>query len=199
MPPMVPSTPRSKVVGAVVVLHEEVGEHRHGEQAEAHAPANATITVLSVRICHSRANAASIEIGAGCSSSMTSPSTSCFSNWPRGGSGSRNAEDAAIAAGMPSSRNGHRQPSSPPARGRDAGDEDRAEHADDARPHRQRRADAATDADRVRVGDHATPAPVVVFDFATPTPSRAQNSWNAFVTRPHSDEEDRRTRGSPSR
>ncbi len=24
-----------------------------------------------------------------------------------------------------------------------------------------------------------------VFDFATPTPSRAQNSWNAFVTAPH--------------
>jgi hypothetical protein len=41
---------------------------------------NATITVLSVRICQSRANAASMEIGAGCSSSMTSPSTSFFSN-----------------------------------------------------------------------------------------------------------------------
>ena len=42
--------------------------------------ANATITVLQVRICISRANAASIEIGAGLASSMTSPSTSCFSN-----------------------------------------------------------------------------------------------------------------------
>ena len=72
------------------------------------------MTVLSVRICQSRANAASIEIGAGCSSSMTSPSTSCFSNWPRGGSGSLNAKSATTATGMPSSRNGQRQPSSPP-------------------------------------------------------------------------------------
>ena len=32
--------------------------------------------------CCSRANAASIEIGAGLLSSMTSPRTSCFSNWP---------------------------------------------------------------------------------------------------------------------
>jgi len=39
---------------------------------------NATMTVLSVRICQRRANAASIEIGAGCWSSMTSPRTSCF-------------------------------------------------------------------------------------------------------------------------
>jgi len=40
--------------------------------------ANATMTLLSVRICQSRAKAASTEMGAGCSSSMTSPSTSCF-------------------------------------------------------------------------------------------------------------------------
>ena len=75
---------------------------------------NATMTVLSVRICQSRANAASTEIGAGCASSMTSPRTSCFSNWPRGGSFSLNAKSATIATGKPSSTNGQRQPSSPP-------------------------------------------------------------------------------------
>ena len=78
--------------------------------------ANATNTVFRVRICQSRPNAASTEIGAGCSSSMTSPSTSFFSNWPRGGSGAeegregehrhRNAEEeerpapAVVAAGQ---------------------------------------------------------------------------------------------------
>ena len=62
-----------------------------------------------------RAKAASIEMGAGCSSSITSPSTSCFSNCPRGGSFMKNARTATHTTGMPSRNHAHRQPSTPPA------------------------------------------------------------------------------------
>ena len=62
-----------------------------------------------------RANAASIEIGAGCSSSISSPSTSCFSNWPRGGSFMKNARTATSTTGIPSRNQAQRQPSTPPA------------------------------------------------------------------------------------
>ena len=76
---------------------------------------NATSTVRIVRIRLMRANAASIEIGAGCSSSITSPSTSCFSNWPRGGSFMKNARNATRITGMPRMNQAQRQPSTPPA------------------------------------------------------------------------------------
>ena len=62
-----------------------------------------------------RANAASIEIGAGCSSSKSSPSTSCFSNWPRVGSFMKNARIATSTTGMPRRNHAQRQPSVPPA------------------------------------------------------------------------------------
>ena len=62
-----------------------------------------------------RANADSIEIGAGFSSSMTSPRTSSFSNWPRGGSFIANAAIATTATGIPSRYQAQRHPSGPPA------------------------------------------------------------------------------------
>ena len=63
----------------------------------------------------SRANAASIEIGAGLASWMTSPMTCCFSNCPRMGSFMKNAAMATMATGMPSVYQAHRHPSPPPA------------------------------------------------------------------------------------
>ncbi len=62
-----------------------------------------------------RANADSIEIGAGSSSSITSPRTSSFSNWPRGGSFILKATIATTPTGMPRRYHAHRQPSGPPA------------------------------------------------------------------------------------
>ena len=56
-----------------------------------------------------------MEIGAGCSSSMTSPRTSCFSNCPRGGSFMKKARIATMTTGIPSRNHAHRQPSVPPA------------------------------------------------------------------------------------
>ena len=47
------------------VLEEEVGQHRRGEQPEPHRREGEDARVLSVLICSSRANAASIEMGAG--------------------------------------------------------------------------------------------------------------------------------------
>ena len=61
--------------------------------------ANAAIDVRIVEIFFSRANAASIDGCIGFSSSMTSPRTSSFSYWPRGGSCMKNAAIATIAAG----------------------------------------------------------------------------------------------------
>jgi hypothetical protein len=73
------------------------------------------IVVRNVRICIKRANAASVEIGAGFASTTTSPRTSVISNCPRGGSGSRNAKSAAMITGTPRMKNAHRHPDAPPA------------------------------------------------------------------------------------
>ena len=62
---------------------------------------NPTTTVLMVRICMSRENAASRETGSGSSSTNDSPSTSIFSHWPRGGSFRKKAAIASSATGMP--------------------------------------------------------------------------------------------------
>ena len=61
---------------------------------------------------------------------MTSPSTSSFSNWPRGGSFMKNATIATIATGMPRMNHAQRQPSVPPAQVAIAADEHRAEVAE---------------------------------------------------------------------
>ena len=53
-----------------------------------------------VRMRMIRSNAASSEGGAGRVSLKTSPSTSFFSNWPRGGSGIRKAKTATTTIGM---------------------------------------------------------------------------------------------------
>ena len=76
---------------------------------------NPTSTVRMVRMRLMRAKAASIEIGAGFSSSINSPSTSCFSNCPRGGSFMKKATIATITTGIPSRNHAQRQPSVPPA------------------------------------------------------------------------------------
>ena len=67
-----------------------------------------------VAIFFSRANADSIEIGAGFSSSITSPRTSSFSNCPRVGSFIAKAPKATTTTGMPSRYQAQRQPSGPP-------------------------------------------------------------------------------------
>ena len=68
-----------------------------------------------VAIFFSRAKAASIEMGAGCSSSTTSCSTWSFSNWPRGGSFMKKAPMATSDTGIPSRYQAQRQPCWPPA------------------------------------------------------------------------------------
>ena len=70
--------------------------------------------VLIVRMRRIRSNAASMDGAAGRASLMTSPSTSCFSNWPRGGSGRRKARNATSTIGMESVKKAHRQPFGPP-------------------------------------------------------------------------------------
>ena len=90
---------------------------------------------------------------------------------------------------MPRSRNGHRQPSSPPASAAMPATIDAAQRR--RRPRAPIAIDALMrprDADRVGVGDHR-PCTGSVFDLAMPTPSRAQNSWNAFTTRPQARDE----------
>ncbi len=79
MPPIVPSTPRAKVL---VPYSSSMNRLLNTGPVNNPNPmaANATMTDLIVRICHRRANAASTEMGAGFASSMTSPRTSCFSN-----------------------------------------------------------------------------------------------------------------------
>ena len=76
--------------------------------------ANAVMTAFIVRICSSRANACSTEIGSGSSSSITSPSTSFFSNCPRGGSGRRKANNDTIEIGIAKMTNTHRHALGPP-------------------------------------------------------------------------------------
>ena len=88
---------------------------------------------LEVRICLSRANAASIEIGAGLRVLDDLAEHVELLELAARRLGNAEREDApAIATGMPSRKYAHRQPSSPPAMRGDAADEDRAEHADEA-------------------------------------------------------------------
>jgi hypothetical protein len=62
----------------------------------------ATTTILTVRICMSRENAASVETGRGSSSTNDSPRTSVFSHRPLSGSLRKNEEMAATTTGTPS-------------------------------------------------------------------------------------------------
>ena len=79
------------------VVEVERRERALAEQSEARARRTRRARCGSSRIRFSRANAASIEIGAGFSSSVIcSPSTSSFSNCPRGGSFMKNASDPTI-------------------------------------------------------------------------------------------------------
>jgi len=108
---------------------------------------------LIVLIFLMRANAASMEIGAGSSSSMTSPSTSSFSNCPRGGSFMKKARIATSATGMPSRYQAQRHPSGAAGPHRDRGDEDRAHEADRLRAHVHRSRHPGPDADGVVIGE----------------------------------------------
>jgi hypothetical protein len=77
--------------------------------------AKAIMAWRNVRICFRRENTDSTDMGVG-RVSMTSPSTSFISNWPRGASGMRRAKKARTSAGSPRMKNAQRQPSGPPAR-----------------------------------------------------------------------------------
>ena len=52
--------------------------------------------------------------------------------------------------------------------------------------------------DRVRVGDAASRARGRLFDFATPTPNRVQNSMNALTARPQEQRHEREAEARPA-
>ena len=119
--------------------------------------ANAAIAERIVAIFFNRVNAASIDGCAGCSSSMTSPSTSSFSYWPRGGSFIRNARPATSSGGDAE----HHERPAPPlggavsvvGEGGDDADEQRAEVAEHLLAEVHDRRHPRPDPDRVVVGD----------------------------------------------
>ena len=112
------------------------------------------MTVLSVRICQSRANAASTEIGAGCcvlddlaeDVLLLELAARRLLQLEREDRDDRDREAEQHERPAPAvvATDGRR----------DAGDDDRTEHADEARPHRQPGVDAPARADRIGVADH---------------------------------------------
>ena len=141
-------------VDAVVVLHEEVRAAPATVNSPKPSAANATSTVLSVRICHEPGergldrdrrrlrvlddlaeHVLLLELAAG-------RLRAC---------GTRGAR--AIATGMPSRKNAQRQPSSPPASAAMPATTTGLSTPTKRPPMRQPRVDAPADADRVGVGD----------------------------------------------
>ena len=142
--------------------------------------ANAAIDERIVAIFFSRANAASIDGCAGFSSSMTSPSTSSFSYWPRGGSLHEERDD-----GDDRGRDAEHEERPAPAFGaagprRDRADEHRAEVAEHLLAEVHDRRHPGADADRVVVGDAATGAPRCRSPWRCRRSRRVQNNMNAL-------------------
>ena len=108
--------------------------------------ANAMITVLSVRICHSRANAASTEIGAGLLVLDDLAEHVLLLELAAWRLLQPEREDASDRRRDAEQQEGHRQPSSPPASAAMPADERRAEcRRRRAAGHRSRRADPPAD------------------------------------------------------
>ena len=77
------------------------------------AMANVMERIVSIR--QIRAKAASTEMATSSWASSPPPRTSCFSHWPRSGSGMKNAAIASAATGMPRMKYAQRHPAAPPA------------------------------------------------------------------------------------
>ncbi len=143
----------------------------------------ARIAVFMVRMRSSRANAASIEIGIGLSSSTTSPSTDFISCRPRLGSGSRNAHNAATSAGIPRIQNAQRHPSSPPATVAMPATTTGLS-APAAREALKLIADIRPRTPIGYVSANKVPLTELLLDLAMPTPKRARKKRKALAARP---------------